>query len=201
VAYLRKREFDKAIEDLDKAIQLNSQSYSSYHNRGMAYSGKGRHEKAVEEFSKVLEINPSSTLLLKDRGTAYRKLAEYELALADLQKCVELDKNFSPGYAALGLLHALAPNPPIRNPSLALKHARKAVALSGGNSPDMLETLAEVYHAVNETPAAVETLKKALAMDPRNEEYRELLAKWQGAVRPAEPPSKEARATPFATLW
>ena len=56
VAYLRKHEYDRALKDFDKAIDLNSKAYSAYHNRGMAYSGKGRHEKAAEEFSKVLEI-------------------------------------------------------------------------------------------------------------------------------------------------
>jgi tetratricopeptide (TPR) repeat protein len=203
VAYLRKREFDKALEDLDKAIKINSQSYSAYHNRGMAYSGKGRHEKAVEEFSKVLEINPSSTLLLKDRATAYRKLGEYELALADLRKSLELDKKFAPGYAALGLLHALAPAPPIRNPAQALKAARKALELSGGNSPDMYENLAEVQYAIQDTAGAITSLKRALSMDPRNNEYLDLLKKWEGSTLPATPlpVAGEAKGSPFPTLW
>lgn len=201
VAYLRQKFFDKALENFDKAIGLNSKFDSAYHNRGMALSGKGRHEKAVEEFSKVIEINPSGAVLYKDRGTAYRKLGEYELAQKDFEKAIEIDKNFSPAYGALALLHAVAPNPPIRNPNQALKLAQKAVAMSGGNSPDMLENFAEVLYALGQPAAAASTLSKALAMDPNNREYRELLAKWQGSASPTMVRETEGQRKAFGNLW
>jgi tetratricopeptide (TPR) repeat protein len=167
----------------------------------MALSGKGRHEKAVEEFSKVIEMNPTGAVLYKDRGTAYRKLGEYELALKDFEKAIEIDKNFSPAYGALALLHAVAPNPPIHNPNQAVKLAQKAVTLSGGNSPDMLENYAEVLHALNQTAAAVSALSKALAMDPKNREYQELLAKWQGSASPAPTRDSGTQRMRFDNLW
>ncbi len=43
-----------------------------------------------------------------------------------------------------------------------------------------LQNLAEVQYALNQKNAAVSTLRKALAMDPTNREYIELLAKWAG---------------------
>jgi len=82
-----------------------------------------------------------------------------------------------------------------------MRLAEKALALSGGNSPDMLENLAEVQHALNQNAAAVETLRKALAMDPANIEYRELLTKWQGSVASAAIKRTEARRGPFTNLW
>jgi len=201
VAFLRKKEYDKALEDFDKTLKLNSTFASAYHNRGMAYSGKGRHDKSVEEFSKVIEMNPDSPVLYKDRGTAYRKLGEFELALKDFQKAVDLDKKFAPGFGALGLLHATAPEPPIRNPAQALKLAEKAVALTRNNSPDMLENLAEVQHALNQTEEAVRTLRRAMAMDPANKEYQETLKKWQGSRTPPPAVTDKAEAPRFPTLW
>jgi tetratricopeptide (TPR) repeat protein len=201
VAHLRRKDYDKALSDFDYAIKLDSGFASAYHNRGMAFSGKGRHDKAVEEFSKVIEINPDSPVLLKDRGLAYMKLNEYELALDDLEKSVALDKDFAPGHAALGLLRVLVPDSPIRNPSLGLRLAERAVALTKGSSPDMLQNLAEVQYALNRTDHAMDTLKKAMEMDPANDEYKQLLAKWGGPGPRDDLEVPKAGAAPFANLW
>jgi cytochrome c-type biogenesis protein CcmH/NrfG len=68
----------------------------------------------------------------------------------------------------------------------------------------MWENLAEVQNALQDKAGAIESLKKALAMDPRNNEYLSLLAKWQGSMRATgpRPVSREAkRVNPFPTLW
>ncbi len=176
---MRLKKFDRALEDFNKTIEMNSRFASAYHNRGMAYSGKGRHEKAVEEFSKVIEMNPDSPVLYKDRGTAYSKLGEYELAKKDLEKSVELDKRFAPGYSGLGLLMATAKDDRLRNPAMAKRLAEKAVSLGDPPSPELTRNLAEVLKAINEQGAAILTLRKAIAMDPSNTEFRELLQEWE----------------------
>jgi hypothetical protein len=65
----------------------------------------------------------------------------------------------------------------------------------------MLENLAEVQHALNRNQDAVQTLKKALAMDPANEEYRELLTKWQSLAETTEEEPHRTGAGPFTSLW
>jgi tetratricopeptide (TPR) repeat protein len=77
----------------------------------------------------------------------------------------------------------------------------KAVELTGGNSPDMLENLAEVQQALNRNQEALQTLQKALAMDPANQEYRDLLAKWKGAAGTPESEPRRTGAGPFTSLW
>ncbi len=126
VAFLRKKEFDRSLEDFDKTLKLDSKFASAYHNRGMALSGKGRHEKAAEEFSKVIELNPSSAILYKDRGTAYRKLGEYDLAVKDFEKAVQLDKNFAPRVRSP--CHSVRDRfqSRLRNPGQAPTHGRES---------------------------------------------------------------------------
>ena len=46
----------------------------------------------------------------------------------------------------------------------------------------MLQIMAEVQYALDQRAAAMSTLGKALAMAPENEEYKDLLAKWQGSA-------------------
>jgi tetratricopeptide (TPR) repeat protein len=201
VAYMRKKDFDKALEDFDKTLKIDSNFSSAYHNRGMALSGKGKHEKALEEFSKVIEMNPNSPVLYKDRGTAYRKLGEYELAIKDFEKSIDLDKKFAPAYAALALIYATADKPSFRNSALAQKYIEKAVGLSKGEGPDIIQVLAEVQYSQGNVQAAVNTMKKALALDTTNKEYLELLTKWQSEVPKMTEQHAEEKTDRFKTLW
>ena len=202
VAYMRQKKFDQALDDFNKAIEINSKFASAYHNRGMAFSGKGRHEKAVDEFSKVIEMNPNSPVLYKDRGTAYAKLGEYGLAKRDLEKSIELDKRFAPGYSALGLLLAKADEPSIRNPAQAKKFAEKAVSMGDATTPELTRNLADVYKSLNEDAAAILTLRKAIKMDPSNKEFVELLQKWE-SESPVRVSSRIQLTRPkiFTNLW
>ena len=54
------KQYEQAIENYDKAIQINSDDYKYYLNRGVAYSrGLSQHEQAVKDFEKAIELNPN----------------------------------------------------------------------------------------------------------------------------------------------
>jgi tetratricopeptide (TPR) repeat protein len=70
--YTKKGDYDRAIEECNKAIQLdlskNPRSVSgnpsitsaaAHNNRGDAYVGKGDKDKAIADYRKALSINPS----------------------------------------------------------------------------------------------------------------------------------------------
>ncbi|CAN0497692.1 unnamed protein product, partial [Phaeothamnion confervicola] len=49
-AHLIKRDFDRAIPDLDQAIQLNPNYSVALYDRGVAYGLKGEAERAISDF-------------------------------------------------------------------------------------------------------------------------------------------------------
>jgi|GEM_PF-3771313 len=49
-AYAHKGQYDKAIENYNKAIQLNPNLAEAYYNRGVAYKHKGQYDKAISDF-------------------------------------------------------------------------------------------------------------------------------------------------------
>jgi serine/threonine-protein kinase len=57
--YTAKRDYDKAITDFDKSIELKPDSLT-YNNRGVAYEDKGEKEKAVEDYRKAVELDPAN---------------------------------------------------------------------------------------------------------------------------------------------
>jgi non-specific serine/threonine protein kinase/serine/threonine-protein kinase len=56
----------------------------------------------------------------------------------------------------------------LRNPSLALTHARRAVDLAGQKNPVYLHTLAWAHHRLGQQDAAVKTLQQALSLMPES---------------------------------
>lgn len=57
-AHLDKSDYDLAIADFTKAIELNRNSELVYYSRGIAYLAKGDRVRAVADYTKAVEINP-----------------------------------------------------------------------------------------------------------------------------------------------
>ena len=55
----------------------------------------------------------------------------------------------------------------------------KAVALTDEKDPSHLDTLAEAYFLSGEQGKAVETIRKAIALEPNNKHYQELLDRFE----------------------
>ena len=58
-AHYEKAEFDRAIADLNKAIEINPKSALAYSNLGWAYEAIGDEREAIAHYRKALEIDPS----------------------------------------------------------------------------------------------------------------------------------------------
>ncbi|MBW5392529.1 tetratricopeptide repeat protein, partial [Brachyspira pilosicoli] len=57
-----------AIEDFDKAIQLNSNSAESYNNIGTAKNNLGLYEEAIKDFDKAIELDSNYLSAYNNRG-------------------------------------------------------------------------------------------------------------------------------------
>ena len=105
LAYVEKGEFDRAIEDFDKAIGLNPEYADAYFNRGTAHSTLNQHEKAIENYNKAIELDPNLALAYSNRGLAYYSLNKHDEAIADYNEAIELDPNFALAYYNRGLAY------------------------------------------------------------------------------------------------
>ncbi len=55
-AYAKKGQYDQAISDYTKALEINPRYAFAYHNRGVAYLGKGQYDKAWEDVHKAQDL-------------------------------------------------------------------------------------------------------------------------------------------------
>jgi tetratricopeptide (TPR) repeat protein len=90
LAYDDKGQYDQAISDYSKAIEINSGIAEAYINRGNAYSKKSQYDKAISDYSKAIEINPKYADAYINRGIAHNSLGNYNSACDDWLKACKL---------------------------------------------------------------------------------------------------------------
>lgn len=90
-SFIAKGDFDGAIADLSKAIELNSTDAADFVSRGMAYYNKKSYDLAIADYDKALGLKPNESMTFVDRAFANEKLGNSEKALADFKKALELD--------------------------------------------------------------------------------------------------------------
>jgi tetratricopeptide (TPR) repeat protein len=85
--YREKKDYDKAIADFNKALELNFRPPESvYYNRGATYGLKGHDDQAMADFNKALELNPKLPPAYEMRAMLYFKKKEYDKAWNDVHK-------------------------------------------------------------------------------------------------------------------
>jgi tetratricopeptide (TPR) repeat protein len=84
-------DYERAIADFSKAIELDPGSADAYNRRGAAYDDLHEYEQAIADYSKSIEFNydPLSWPYY-NRGRAYYEIGDHDRAIVDFEKALEL---------------------------------------------------------------------------------------------------------------
>ncbi|KAB2903497.1 MAG: tetratricopeptide repeat protein [Anaerolineae bacterium] len=128
-AYNAVRQHQKALDDVNKAIELNPEVPKYYRNRSLALSGLRRHEEALADDQKGLELEPSSSRVWSSYGMTLLALGRFDEARAAVEKALELRPNEAHYLYQLGVIASQA-----GNLEAALECYTKALALDPENA-------------------------------------------------------------------
>lgn len=111
VAYLSRRETEKAVEAFEVAISLDGDYPVAYNNLGNVYFFNFKNTKnpkdyqnALDNFKKAIELDPNYALAYNGIGGAFLLVGQLDGAVFCLEKALEL--NPALGYALYNLGHA-----------------------------------------------------------------------------------------------
>ena len=71
VAQAQKGDWEKAIADLTRAIELNPKDAMTYFKRGFVYYKKGDFDRAIADYTRTLELKPKDAEVYLYRGIAF----------------------------------------------------------------------------------------------------------------------------------
>jgi len=83
LAYGHKGEHDRAIQDFNEALALNSSDATTYYMLGLAYYSKGEYDRAIQDLDEALELNPNEAGAYYKRGLAYASKGDYDKTWAE----------------------------------------------------------------------------------------------------------------------
>ncbi|MGO9952361.1 MAG: tetratricopeptide repeat protein [Dissulfurispiraceae bacterium] len=106
VDYLERGQYDLALAEFNKALDIYPTSAEIYNNRGVTYAHKGQYDLAIIDFTKAIEIMPDSAKTYYNRGIIYATRGQAQLALFDFKKCLELDPTNAAAYDNRGSVFA-----------------------------------------------------------------------------------------------
>lgn len=176
---------DKAIRDLDKAIELDDAFVPAYEQRAELYETRYHKtnrakdaQQAIRDYGKMLALEPESPKTaewLRKRGWFKLQLKRYDAAIADLNRSIEMDDGESRSYQYLGEAYRAK-----GDLERAAESYTDAIACDR-NDVSLYMSRCEIHHALKDYPKVVLDLTKVIEIQPtaqayirRAEIYREL---------------------------
>jgi tetratricopeptide (TPR) repeat protein len=92
------KDYNGAITDYTKAIELNPNLAIAYNNRGLQKCDLKDYYGAIADYTKAIELNPNNAKAYSSRGTSKAYLKDYYGAIADHTKAIKLNPNDAETY-------------------------------------------------------------------------------------------------------
>ena len=99
------KQYDLALQDYNRAIQLNSTKSGLYNSRGKTYFDMGNSVKALEDYAIAIQLEGDEVEYHVNQGAAQGSLGRFEDALRSLNKAKTIDPEFDNTYLNLSLAH------------------------------------------------------------------------------------------------
>jgi tetratricopeptide (TPR) repeat protein len=175
--YLESGEYDKAIEELESAVERAADDSDVRFLLGQAYNQAGQYEEAANAFRKVLELNPESAAAHHNLGVTLYQLQDLQSAVSEFERALEIDPDDADTHYQLGAtlltlafsgsVSAAAVDPELLDQ--ATEEFNAALELREG-MPEALIGLANIYIQQGGYETAIESLLQAIESVPDSRE-------------------------------
>jgi len=160
-SYSHFNEYQQAIEDCNRILELDSKDAKAYRDRGFMYMKLQDYQQALVNLDRALELDTQDALSYNWRGVCYRDLQIYQQAITDLNHALELDPELARAYFHLGVVYH------------ELKDYQQALAdLDRALKTDPQDAWAHLYRGISNRELqnyqqAITDLNHALELDPK----------------------------------
>lgn len=104
--YYEKGDFDRAIENYDRAVEMDPSYDKAYYNRGLAYACKEDYDRAISDINKVIALKPEFAEAYHVLGLAYEYKNIPDQAIEAYNKALRINPNFKDAQNRLELVMA-----------------------------------------------------------------------------------------------
>ena len=99
----KQEQYENAIVNFDKAIQLEPNYVIAYNNRGGTKVELDAYDAAILDFDKAIQLKPDYAETYNNRAVAKYELSAYDAAILDFDKAIQLKPDYAKAYRGRGL--------------------------------------------------------------------------------------------------
>lgn len=100
-AYFARQQYDKAIAELKRAIEINPNYSPAYNSLGYAYRPQGNYAEAEKAFKKYIELVPKDPNPYDSYAELLMKTGRFDESIAQYRKALAIDPHF--GSSRVGI--------------------------------------------------------------------------------------------------
>jgi tetratricopeptide (TPR) repeat protein len=171
----------KAIENIEKAIAMNSTNEDLYQELATLYSKEGKYDKAIEVYKRKRKNVEPSNADFYYMGNIYMMAENYQAADSTYANVTEKNPTYAYGY--LWRARAKASQDPETTQGLAKPQYEKFIELAANDKEKYKKELIEAnsylgyyYYLKGDRANAVKYWTEVKALDPTNEQAKTALA-------------------------
>jgi tetratricopeptide (TPR) repeat protein len=151
-----------AILDFDKAIELNPNFAAPYVNRGVSKKMLGRYQEAIQDFDQAIELQSDFSEAYLNRGISKKVLGRYQEAIQDFDQAIKLNPNHFLFYYYRGSTKFQ-----LDQYVTAITDLDKAIELNPADAESYL-VRGSTKKYLKQYELAILDLNKAIELDPHN---------------------------------
>jgi tetratricopeptide (TPR) repeat protein len=160
----KERDFEGAIEDFNRAINLNPDYANAYNNRATVRIELGDDPGAIEDYTEAILLKPNCAIFHNNLAIVYYNSGDYRGARAENTRAIQLNPDYAQAYNDRGFARLQMGDIPG-----ALKDFTQAIEL---NPDDALawNNRGDVYFLkLEDLQTALEDYTQAARLNPNNE--------------------------------
>jgi len=162
------KDFDQAVADFTRAIELNPRLAEAYKGRADCYVDYiGEHlgetvsyDKTIEDYNMAIALDPTNATYYRSRAWAFDIAGDYDKELVDITKAIELDPTNAAYYRSRGLTYM-----DVSNYTKAIADFTKAIELEPEDNHSY-SYRGEAYMEKGSYDLAVADYTKAMELTP-----------------------------------
>lgn len=154
------KQYNEALKDLNKAIELNPNYYDARKSRGMVLNNLGKFNDAILDLEHCLKINPNDAYTNMSLGISHSYLDKNDEALKYFNKALELEKNYAEALSGRGVVYAKK-----GMFDLSLNDFNIAININPSNT-DIYSNRGILFAQMNKAEEALKDFNKAIELNP-----------------------------------
>jgi tetratricopeptide (TPR) repeat protein len=158
LAYNLTQQYDKAIVDFRKAIELNPKLSEAYNNLGLTYCDAGMLNESMQTLNDAIKIDPKMDKAYYNMGNTFAKAGDFNKAIEWYNKAVVLNADYSDAYNNIGNSYAA-----MKDYARAIESYKKVIQINPKNAK-VLYNIGVTYHMLGDDKTADEYIARSKAV-------------------------------------